>query len=608
MLKNIVTFFLLILFFAKVSATEWQNLVICIPDKPTSILDSDNVSSLVQDMLPELATPIITTTSVITDIKSVNKFIENLNTENPTQQLSERDKRVFNLIQRSSKLTTQQIIEQIKTELETPDKKFSKADIIKLRKEGKVVNFLRLSKSYRGSQQIHNYNCFDLKDGWILLIPKDYNHFLNLQSFDQTNIEDVPEDSSCRKELFTEKIKSLIPMKDSSEKRWNIVIWGHGSAKEEIIVNLKLTKFLDLLNFFNNHVLTHSLLFLSCHAGGKQSGDICKEIPNLNYHLINASGNGGNVSLCKLMPTIAIKEYFESLKSFTPDWYTVLKTLNWESSFDHSQMPKVRLPGDSKFRIIDLGTSVFNITRVTANLLRDQGSPKLDLTQQKSIVIDAPRIDSSVTLNGNKALIRSGIPGPATHYIKELDIKGLRSFQDILPKVKCIFNNPALDSEKLFLVEKLRFEDKLGSSTEAKNLMFFLNSNILRKANQNGFVIETNKKILSSMWPYTEESKSEPCMDTENTPRGKMITAILNEKFSKFKPIAKSPLSQLLEERSSTSPNESNLAEELEQRRADSPSWRNFQARSATLRTTLDTSFRPVTPRSPSTESKSPLS
>lgn len=294
---------------------------------------------------------------------------------------------------------------------------------------------------------------------------------------------------------------------------WNIFLAGHGlnmqslypnnPEKIEIISNLSIAEFKNLLSFLNNKIKTEIFMYTSCYGAGKHlqepyisDGKIdCFNFPiiinnvsdtvsytygfysavlptikdgkfSFDYYTFDQKNNSWNY---KFEFPINWKRFFSKINSFNKD-ADIDKLCNkevWEflGPLYIETLPNIRLRGTDSFMIYQPDT----ITKVSHLLvgLKTSLGQSLVIDNKNNVLLETTAIPVTLKIQADEGFafprIVSVVPGEATHYLEKLEalqFYGIDLLKGFWPLHSSKFN-------KTFLIKELVCANK-PESLEAK--------------------------------------------------------------------------------------------------------------------------------------------
>jgi len=395
---------------------------------------------------------------------------------------------------------------------------------------------------------------------FYLLIPNtladEYKHAFYLDNLETIQQPDDSEtllfNNTNRPENdFIQTLSSLF--KKNKTYLWNIFLMGHGNNEDlgnnniyRKIAGLSISEFKDALQFFNDSVLTNTLIYDTCCAAGEQlqyvyDNNSKKSIYNYTIalpcltdnptyeYLAPVINNHGNLTESDLVYDTMTKQwqiklyphhwqqFFSLLQAETKDFNTDqwLELVSYIKPCCIENIPNIRKKGTDAFTIITYNKKI-------SNLLASKKNNDPITYDGTTILLDMPIVDTCVSLDDNhdkRRIFLSVLPGNASHYFtniqaKTFDINNL--FFNLLPTLSRF--------EKEVLIEKLSCKIN-PESTEAQFLhtqgkqdlvltkiilRMQKNNNLIRTSFQNvdgktycAYLMRNNK--LCGLTPLTEK-------------------------------------------------------------------------------------------------------
>lgn len=585
MIRKIILLFFSFTIFAQES--PWKKLSIFKTSKEPSALNKDCVPHFALESLGDQNGPVLVNSQVLKTLVLNKYFTQNIGEKKLV--LNDNDREYF-FSMLSHLGTESEIINKFSKKFNETSPESTSSRINPMR------SFPLITKKTAELQKKINHDLYKINHDWYIFIPSEtFSHGININGLHKINYSNFNGQAKGKwQERDTNDILKRLLI--NGNNKWNIGLWGHGSSENGIICDHKVENFISLLSFLDKKVNTNTVTITSCHSGGKISDTINKALPDLKYTIVNHCGNAGLLEFNNLLAKSKFKDYFLSIESSKPNWHKALAHLNWEDTVNLSGMPKIRSPHDSNFRAIDLGSKVLEIGSISARLMKAENIELFSAS--KMLLLSTKKIESPININSDSN-IASASQAETQHYLKDLTINFENKInnQDVYKTLVSIFNRQGIDSSREFYVENLTLNDRSGIPSSASKLIFFLNSKILLKPNQNGFIIKTpNDKYIASSWNYKELPPKDFAfpnisIESNKTPFGNLIESKVQKHFRKVKR-TETPndyaLLKVLEERSSSSASERSgtpdISDSLKDIRRDSPTWQEFQGRYSSFR------------------------
>lgn len=112
------------------------------------------------------------------------------------------------------------------------------------------------------------WRVYNAREGMLLFVPGHLNYQIN-ESYKITDESDLCKHAD-KKSNVVKSLEKLIPLNKSN--RWVVYLSGHGHPKGfkqgANIAGLKIKKFKELLEFFNDNLQLKLLVYSSCYGGG----------------------------------------------------------------------------------------------------------------------------------------------------------------------------------------------------------------------------------------------------------------------------------------------------------------------------------------------------
>lgn len=210
---------------------------------------------------------------------------------------------------------------------------------------------------------------------------------------------------------------------------WDIFLFGHGLSSQKdigLIAGMRVASFESLLDFLNQNIHTHTLYYMTCHAGGKnlktpyeyKAGAVKKEQREKDLNFIIIAGTTFDLEMGfanNLNEDFEFGSYFKDLNNYfagnrKKSLAAIIQQIkigpmrfSFESTNDVLQVPTIRFPHTAWFKVTDIDKRITLLNNSAIMRAVNRGKNEITIpTQTNLIVLDTRYIPLSLMISGTK--------------------------------------------------------------------------------------------------------------------------------------------------------------------------------------------------------------
>jgi hypothetical protein len=210
---------------------------------------------------------------------------------------------------------------------------------------------------------------------------------------------------------------------------WDIFLFGHGLSSQTglgLIAGMSIPSFESLLDFLNKNILTRTLYYMTCHAGGKnlktpyeyKAGSVKEEQQEKDLNFIIIAGTTFDLEMGftkSLNEDFGFGSYFKDLNDYfagnkNKSLAAIIQQIkigpmrfSFENTNNVLQVPTIRFPHTAWFKVTDIDKRITMLNNSAIMRAVNTGKNQITIpTQTNLVVLDARYVPISLIIDGPK--------------------------------------------------------------------------------------------------------------------------------------------------------------------------------------------------------------